>query len=540
MTRFSSLSSLVALAGFGLLLAGSPLSGADLCQGLVLDRQPHPMTPLAKPWVGEALQDPQFGTTIRRITAVPQIGPDPAIRPLYSTVSAWNADESLLLLYHVGQGYELYDGRDYHFLMELDINPSDIEHVYWHTSDPGVLLYPSERRLIRHWVAAGLEETVREFEFCVGPISAGPDPMFMSWDSDAIGLKCDGQVFVYRLSDDMVTGQAWTSLPAPQVAPSGTRGVTVGYVVDLSLGLERRLDLGNPFDHASLGRFSSGNDTYNTVAYDPGPAGSDVGSLVTFDLTDGSSSVIVGPATGYPYPPSGTHVSALAYRAPGWVYLSIVGNPAGQGVLDNEIVLADTNTGGVCRLAHHRSFGRNNTHLATPYWAEPHAVASPSGTRVLFASDWGNGPTVDAYVLELPSFTSLGLSVGTSQAFYLPGDQFLANAEVSNPGLSSTVDLYFLELLPDGDQVVMFTAGGVAMGRVSQPSGLLPLAAGLDLQQPFVWEQGDLLAYTWTGLEGPGNYALILAAIRPGSLADGRFDQGEVVASAAGWFAFSP
>ena len=32
---------------------------------------------------------------------------------------------------------------------------------------------------------------------------------------------------------------------------------------------------------------------------------------MTFDLTDGSSRVIVGPATGYPYPPSGTHVSAL-------------------------------------------------------------------------------------------------------------------------------------------------------------------------------------------------------------------------------------
>jgi hypothetical protein len=536
MSRFPSTS--VFVLAFALL--SPPLAGADLCQGLVQDRQPHPMTPLAKPAAGETTQDPQFGTTIRRITAVPQVGPDPAIRPLYATVSAWNADESLLLLYNVGNGYELYDGRDYRFLMPIDIEPSDIEHVYWHTSDPDVLLYPSGRFLMRFHVQKALLEPIREFEFCTGSVTAGPDPMFMSWDSNVIGLQCDEQVFIYRVSDNTVTGRAPTSLTAPQVAPSGTRAVTSGYVVDLGLHVQRRLDLGNALDHASLGRLGNGNDTYNTVAYDPGPAGSDVGSLVTFDMTDGSSRVIVGPATGYPYPPSGTHVSALAYRAPGWTILSIVGDPSGQGVLDNEIVLADTNTGQVCRLAHHRSFGSGNTRLARPYWAEPHAVPSPRGTRVVFASDWGNGHTVDTYVLELPSFGSLGLSVATSQSGYRTGDRFLASMGLSNPGLDSTVDLYLLELLPDGDQVVMFTAGGVGMGRVSEPAGLRPLVPALELSAPFVWEQGDLLDYVWNGSEWPGNYALVLAAVRPGSLADDRFDEGDVVAAAVAWFAFSP
>jgi len=39
-----------------------------------------------------------------------------------------------------------------------------------------------------------------------------------------------------------------------------------------------------------------------------------------------------------------------------------------------------------------------------PYWAEPHTVPSPSGTRAVFASDWGNGSSVDSYVLELPAY----------------------------------------------------------------------------------------------------------------------------------------
>ena len=38
------------------------------------------------------------------------------------------------------------------------------------------------------------------------------------------------------------------------------------------------------------------------------------------------------------------------------------------------------------------------------YWAEPHTVPSPSGTRALFASDWGGGASVDTYVIELPSY----------------------------------------------------------------------------------------------------------------------------------------
>jgi hypothetical protein len=85
--------------------------------------------------------------------------------------------------------------------------------------------------------------------------------------------------------------------------------------------------------------------------------------------------------------------------------VSTIGNTSGAGLLDMELLLADTNTGKVCRAGRHRSWGENNTHLHTNYWAEPHAVASPSGTRILFASDWGNGTSVDSYVVELPSYT---------------------------------------------------------------------------------------------------------------------------------------
>jgi hypothetical protein len=84
------------------------------------------------------------------------------------------------------------------------------------------------------------------------------------------------------------------------------------------------------------------------------------------------------------------------------VAVSVVGNVNGQTTLNSELLLADTNPGGkVCRVAHHRSWGKAGPR---DYWAEPHVVVSPSGTRLLFGSDWGGGATVDAYVVELPGY----------------------------------------------------------------------------------------------------------------------------------------
>ncbi|HMF41913.1 MAG TPA: hypothetical protein VKQ32_14665, partial [Polyangia bacterium] len=133
------------------------------------------------------------------------------------------------------------------------------------------------------------------------------------------------------------------------------------------------------------------------------------GVLATWDLTDGTGGAIIGPKTGYPYPPD-AHVSAMAYRQPGWIFVSTYfvggfngsGTPPTPGLLDLENLIADTNSGKVCRAGRHRSWGKANAVL--DYWAEAHTVPSPSGTRAVFASDWGGGPSVDTYVLELPAY----------------------------------------------------------------------------------------------------------------------------------------
>jgi hypothetical protein len=386
---------------------GGTLNPIDLCDGLITDREPHPMTPLTKPALGEAVTDAEFGTTLRRISEVSGGDGSPAIRPLYSTVAAWNADESRLILLDVEGGtHRLYDGKTYASMGPLDISPADVEQVYWHTSDPDILFYVHGVAFVRYHVATKKKEVLTEFGFCDENASGGSDPMFTSFDSKRIGLHCGDQVFIYDIAENKVLGRQTLDENPAQVAPSGTLAFRsdAGHVTDLDLKVLRTLDLKEPWGHASMGRWPTGEDTWNGQVFDEGPNGNDdIGSLVTWDLTRGDSKVIIGPKTGYPYPPDG-HISAMAWKRPGWVFVSTFGDTSGAGLLDMEMLIANTVSGKVCRVGRHRSWGKANQKLGEPYWAEPHTVPSPSGTRAVFASDWGNGSTVDTYVLELPAY----------------------------------------------------------------------------------------------------------------------------------------
>lgn len=407
---------------------GAPASGGDvaghsgtlsvdLCAGMVADLAPHPMTNVAKPALGAAFTDAEFGTKARRITAVSGSGASAAIVPMYTTISAWNADESRLILYAVAGGHQLYDGKTYQLIKTLDIKPADVEQVYWDTSDPDLLYYTDGQKLIRYHVGTAEQEPLHDFSTLCGSSTPtnGNDPMFTSWDSHRLGLTCGKKMFIYDSSADTVLGPVTASgTPPAQVAPSGTLAYLEagsGEVLDANLNLVRSLGLQAPDNHASLGQLANGHDTWNGAVYDDGndDAKSNVGILVTWDLTDGTGGAVIGPKTGYPYPPDG-HISAMAYRQPGWIFVSTfftgrfdgTGTPPTPGLLDLENLIADTNTGKVCRVGRHRSWGKANQTLG--YWAEAHTVPSPSGTRAVFASDWGGGATVDSYVLELPSY----------------------------------------------------------------------------------------------------------------------------------------
>lgn len=381
---------------------------------------------MPKPLPGQEYIDPSFGTVITRVTAAnPAEGDNAVIKPLYSTMPAWNADESLLLLWHRGKGYELYQGQaPFAFIRALTpFHPTDIESLLWDHDQADTLYYPTNYNamplLVRHALtAAGDQRVTVQHDFSSPPTSCprgdwsklltlGNDPQWMGrGPRKLLGLRCGSTGFVYSIAEDRVVSVA--PLPegytmAPVIAPSETLGVFDRYVLDPMLRLVRRLTMERPYEHASLGRRSDGVDVWNTVAFDGWPKG----SLVSYRLDDGLQRVVIGPPE-WPYPPSTTHISSIGPA--GWAAVGIVGQHHGQTVLDNEIVLANVETGEVCRIGHARTFAGSYCPTGCPwgYFSETHVNLSPSGTKVAFASDWWGGNTVDTYVIDL---TRLGGSV---------------------------------------------------------------------------------------------------------------------------------
>lgn len=387
-----------------------PQTGDDLCDGLVQDKLAHPMGTLAKPAKGQPYTDPQFGTRVVRITDVQADFAAKVAKPVYSTMPAWNADESYLVLYVTqgsNTGHHLFDGRTYQHVRRLDIQPTDLEHVMWSSSDPDVLFYTyswemsgnSLRQLIRYHVSTGQKEVVYNVPDAAQPgafkVDMGGDPTYTSWDNDLFGLRrmsTSGNTgFTYRLSND--TESARVPGDAPQIAPSGTRYLLGEDVMSSVTHTRLFARHGRAVEHGDFTMLANGQDVWASVQFDVAPNG----TLIVQNLHTGAVTEVIGQNTGYPYPPSGAHFSGHAFQKPGWMAVSVIGNPNGQTLLSQELLLADLNTGTVCRVAHHRS-ARNGP---LGYWAEPHVNISPSGTRLLFASDWNGGDTVDAYVVEL-------------------------------------------------------------------------------------------------------------------------------------------
>jgi len=410
------------------LLSLNIVKGQDLSEGLIAnDMNNHPMQDIAKPAYLQTITDPAFGTTIRRIT---DAGAGNIIKPLYSTIQAWNSDESYMVVLDVTNNvHQLLDGMNYTFIRNLDdIAPDDEEQIFWSHTDPDIFFYVDRNtnELIRYHVSTQTKEVIVNLLDAAGNgdmVALGNDVQMQSWDDDVFGFRTSSSgnndnVYYYRISTNTVTPinvsgseSIWT---APMPGPSGDTFFLEQHSYDSNGNLIGALQL-EP-SHNCIGKLANGHDAIFTVNFDTAP----VGNLVAYDLTDPSVYFpIISQSSGYPYPKTGTHISSLAYNNTNgsWVAASMIGyDEDGQSLLDQEIIIAkaDPNQPDVYRIAHHRADENE-----FDYYGEPHVSISPSGTRVIFGSDWSgsdDGHSVDCYVVELPAFQN-ALSVAKNNSF---------------------------------------------------------------------------------------------------------------------------
>lgn len=447
----------------------------DLCAGVsVTGRQLVNYSALAKPAKLTPVTDPDFGTKIIRITDAKADWNSGVSVPAYGTIQAWNADESYLILYvtdPLGSGgvsgsWGLFNGKTYQFIKWLDINPADVEQFYWSTTNANDLYYVDNYSIGSSYnsaltmlnVSTGVKTVIHNFAndmksggalagYCPVAsfmhVSGGEDPFAMSKNNDLIGLGCyqgkngpggsaEFYAFSYRLSTGAIGTPKLVEADVPQALPSGKgtyfyNGTSNVQTLNAATNAVVKTIAFNGQEHSDMFQNAAGDDIVAGVQFD-GPSGS--GALMWANLTTGTVSTLIGEQTGDGYPPSGVLVSGRAYKNPGWVAEAITGCPAGtngncsgstpkatsnpQTFLDQEVLLANVDTGAICRIAHNRSTGNYNNASTSNYWAQPNVIVSPSGTRVLFASDWGDAnpksPTVnanavtDTYVVELPGY----------------------------------------------------------------------------------------------------------------------------------------
>lgn len=418
-------------------------SVVNLCEGLITHRQPLAIDQLAKPEPLKSFIDPAFGTKVTRISDT-QLGE--VVKPQYNTIQAWNSDETRILLYHTGddsrdRGHHIYDGFTYQHIEKLDIVAVDLEQVYWHHSDPDTIIYTSANykyygELVRYNITSKSKERIADFRSVCGEDAlptSGNGVMMPPLNDDLFGFRCNTGSettagFSYKISTGEIQtlalgdGTDYDPWTAPMPTASGKYFFVTDKVLEKDLSTVRfSLDLSEFHSHSSLGKRTNGNDALFATAFDPSPRGCDggpdrgVGSLVVHDFEDKTCNVIIGESYGYGYPGSGTHVSAVGYNAPSWALMSTIGygqfeylsNNEPAPVLFSEVYLVDTDNPNhtACRVAHHRSYGKDAENAEySAYFGEPHATLSPSGTRLLYGSDWYNSGSVDTYVVELPAF----------------------------------------------------------------------------------------------------------------------------------------
>ena len=339
---------------------------------------------LARPGYLTPVIDPTWGTKITRVSYTANV------RQAYSRIPAWNSNQTKILLGFTYPG-RMLDGTTYAELPWFTGGGNQVSQAIWANTDPNKLYGVSGNTFVSQNATTGTRTTLRAFtgytSISIGDYEGGVD------DTDTyvalIGTTSGGarHLLTYNIRTDTILADivAPASMDNAQISRKGNYVVAVSnsyirrYVRDLS----SYITLNNTGYHGDNALDAAGNEIYvaNNAPY-----------VVSFLLSNGTKRQLLTTATAFEY----GHVSGRNTTRPGWVYLSNYDTAVTSGRTGRDQVVAVKTDGSgtveVFAFAHH-------TNLT--YESEPHAVPSPDGRRVMFASEWG-GSGAYAYVAQMP------------------------------------------------------------------------------------------------------------------------------------------
>ncbi|WP_353777530.1 T9SS type A sorting domain-containing protein [Winogradskyella sp. 3972H.M.0a.05] len=381
-----------------ILLTTNTLSGQEYDLDTSLNLY-WPVPTVEVPGYLETVVDPTFNTNVIRITGdvgtpIPNISGQNwrnVARHGYSTRQPWNSDESILMLERhqnfTGGGFDLFlDGQTYEVIKEVDL-PSGNE-FRWHHNDPDLMWIIRDDELVT-W-SYSTEQVTQIMSFSgYSDVDTGGTGNF-SDDGTRVAVSAtrdsDNTLVVFYLdletqtkgpdidiSDVVNLGHISLSSKGNYIISVGTypsggdrtkvytaEGTLVGFWDDYAMPT-----------HYDLATDTNGDE----VAVGVSKSEPHKGKMIKRRLSDGQiTELTVG---GWP-----PHTSARALGRPGWVYAWTASSLGYQPYL-NELIAVKLDGSRVERIAHCRN-------VFDAYLNEAHAVPSPSGGRILFASDWAN------------------------------------------------------------------------------------------------------------------------------------------------------
>jgi uncharacterized protein (TIGR03437 family) len=362
---------------------------------------------LQPPATGGTYVDPVFGATIKRVSnalSTPDAdrgGMLTSIMNEYSTASAFNGDNSKLILLHQSY-FGLYDGSGT-FLGNLPLEISASSEPRWSRKDNATLYYHAGNMLKSYNVASGATAVVHTFSE-YSSIN-GNGEMDISLDGDHFVFAGDSRyIFVYEISTDKKYGVFDTGstrfdslyiTPQNNVIvswyPSGTVRFTGQELFDINMNFLRQV--GRADGHKHLTRDNDGSEVLVwTNSADPQPIANCQNGIVKIRLADATETCLAQLDWSL-----AVHITAPDGNGSVFVETYAPSNPepgtSGWVAYTNELLQVKLNGSGVTRIAQHRSRPWNS------YTYEPKMTASRDGSRLLYASNF-DLQKIDGYAPE--------------------------------------------------------------------------------------------------------------------------------------------
>lgn len=382
-----------------------------------IDRTPEPT--VAVPAKGASFADPTYKTCIVRVSNAAAEGVPTFARIDYSRRQAFNADDSLVLVYAYNGTWHIYDARTLQYIKKVSGPGGDAE-PQWHPTDPDTLFYlPNMGGLTINKV------NVRTGISAVAANFAGRLP----WPSAArVWTQSEGSpsadarywgfivqdsnfgflgLMTYDLQTDTILGTLTNAYQPNNVtmSPSGKYIVAQYSRGDRPVGTDQP---GGPIaftaDFRSYKHLRPNGLTAHTdVAV--GANGNDIfvgddhssGHLYMTDLETGVSTNLFAFWTNLSTYYAG-HVSGKAFRRPGWIVASEFGGSTDW--FHNKVFLVELAANPrILHLAHHHRASDGE------YFSQVHASANRDLTRIVFNSNWEQSGLqyIDTYMIEIPA-----------------------------------------------------------------------------------------------------------------------------------------